>query len=51
VLYAQGVPELQIETILGHTDPASTLRIYTHVFNKSRREAADKMGAALSGAL
>jgi integrase len=51
LLHAQGVPELQIAAILGHTDPAFTLRTYTHVFKKSRREAADKMGIALAGAL
>ena len=51
LLYAQGVPELQIAAILGHTDPGFTLRTYTHVFKKSRREAAEKMGAALAGAL
>jgi integrase len=51
LLYAQGVPELQIAAILGHTDPAFTVRTYTHLFKQSRREAADNMGAALSGAL
>lgn len=51
LLYAQGVPELQIAAILGHTDPGFTLRTYTHLFKQSRREAADKMGAALAGAL
>jgi integrase len=51
LLYAQGVPELQIAAILGHTDPGFTLRTYTHLFKQSRRDAADKMGAALLGAL
>jgi integrase len=51
LLYAQGVPELQIAAILGHTDPSFTLRTYTHIFKQSRRDAADKMGAALFGAL
>ena len=51
LLYAQGLPELQIAAILGHTDPAFTLRTYTHVIAKSRRDAADKMGEALAGAL
>ena len=51
LLYAQGVPELQIAAILGHTAPSFKLRTYTHLFKQSRREAADKMGAALAGAL
>jgi hypothetical protein len=44
LLYAQGGPELQIAAILAHMDPAFTLRTYTYVFKRSRREAADKNG-------
>jgi len=43
------IPHTSVDST--HTDPAFTLRTYTHVFQKSRREADDKMGAVLAGAL
>ena len=43
LLYAQGVPELQISAILGHTDPAFTRRTYTHLFPEMRRSAAESI--------
>jgi integrase len=51
LLYAQGVPELQITAILGHTDPAFTRRTYTHLFPEMRRSAADSMESAVGNAL
>jgi integrase len=53
LLYAQGVPPLQIAEILGHTDPNFTVRTYTHTWQELRSDAAAKMGALLvaSGAL
>src|SRR5207249_12072887 len=53
VLYAQGVPPLQIAEILGHTDPNFTVRTYTHTWQELRNDAAAKMGDLLiaSGAL
>jgi integrase len=53
LLYAQGVPPLQIAEILGHTDPNFTVRTYTHTWQELRNDAAAKMGALLvsSGAL
>jgi integrase len=51
LLYAQGVPELQISAILGHTDPAFTRRTYTHLFPEMRRAAAESIEAAMGKAL
>jgi len=51
LLYAQGVPELQIAAILGHTDPAFTRRTYTHLFPEMRRAAADSIETVLGSAL
>jgi integrase len=51
LLYARGVPELKIAAVLGHADPAFTQRTYTHMFKQSQGDAADKMGAALAGAI
>jgi integrase len=51
LLYAQGVPELQIAAILGHTDPAFTRRTYTHLFPEMRRAAAESIEAVVGKAL
>jgi integrase len=51
LLYAQGVPELQIAAILGHTDPAFTRRTYTDLFPEMRRAAAERIQAAIGTAL
>ncbi len=51
LLYAQGVPELQIAAILGHTDPAFTRRTYTHLFPEMRRAAADSIESLVGKAL
>ena len=51
LLYAQGVPELQITAILGHTDPAFTRRTYTHLFPEMRRLAANSVEAVVGRVL
>ena len=51
LLYTQGVPELQISAILGHTDPAFTRRTYTHLFPEMRRAAADSIETLVGRAL
>jgi hypothetical protein len=50
-LYAQGVAELQIAAILGHTDPSFTRRTYTHLFPEMRRSAADSIELIVGKAL
>src|SRR5579859_1536840 len=51
LLYAQGMPELQITAILGHTDPAFTRRTYTHLFPEMRRSAAESIESVVGKAL
>lgn len=51
LLYAQGVPELQIAAILGHTDPAFTRRTYMHLFPEMRPAAAQSIEAVVGQAL
>jgi integrase len=51
LLYAQGVPELQINAMLGHTDPAFTRRTYTHLFPEMRRAAAASVESIVGKAL
>jgi integrase len=51
LLYAQGVSELQISAILGHTDPAFTRRTYTHLFPEMRRSAAESIETVVGKAL
>ena len=45
---AQGETVLTIGRLLGHSDPATTLK-YTHLSDDMLREAADAVGAALGG--
>ena len=45
---AQGETVLTIGRLLGHNDPATTLK-YTHLSDDMLREAADAVGAALGG--
>ena len=45
---AQGETVLTIGRLLGHRDPATTLK-YTHLSDSMVREAADAVGAALEG--
>jgi hypothetical protein len=35
--------------MLGHADPSLTLRTYMHSPRELRRDAADRIGAALTG--
>lgn len=53
LLYAQGMPPLQIAEILGHTDSNFTVRTYTHTWQELRNDVAEQMGELLvaSGAL
>lgn len=48
LLGAQGVPPRMVMEILGHTQLATTMDLYSHVFPAAKREAADMMNAALS---
>jgi integrase len=50
LLYAQGVPPLQIAEILGHADPNFTVRTYAHTWEELHHEAAAKLGAVLVSA-
>lgn len=40
LLIRQGVPAKLVADRLGHTDPGFTLRVYTHVFDEHREDAA-----------
>ena len=44
----QGEAVLTIGRLLGHRDPATTLK-YTHLADSTVREAVDTVGAALEG--
>jgi integrase len=48
ILLAQGVNVRTISEILGHSSVAFTLQVYGHLLVETRREAADKMDAALA---
>ena len=48
IALAQGETVLTIGRLLGHRDPATTLK-YTHLSDSTVREAADTIGAALEG--
>ena len=49
LLLAQGVAPRVVMEILGHSQLAVTMNIYSHVLPAVEREAADRMNAALSG--
>jgi integrase len=49
LLLAQGVAPRVVMEILGHSQIAVTMNIYSHVLPAVEREAADRMNAALSG--
>lgn len=49
LMAAQGIPPRVAMEVLGHSNIATTLNIYTHVTPESTRDALDKMGAALWG--
>jgi integrase len=48
ILIAQGVNIKAISELLGHSSVAFTLQVYGHLLEETKREAADKMDAALS---
>jgi integrase len=48
ILIAQGVGARAIAEILGHSSVSFTLEVYGHLLKEARREAADKMDAALA---
>jgi hypothetical protein len=49
LLLAQGVPDHLVMNILGHSSIGVTKNLYAHVYPSMRKEAADKMNAALFG--
>jgi hypothetical protein len=47
----QGKPVTQVARLLGHSDPAITLKKYSHWYHgESNREAVEGLAAALSAA-
>lgn len=50
LLLSLGMPLSVVSEILGHSDPATTLRIYAHVLPAFRTEAAEAMDRALKKA-
>lgn len=49
LLFAQGVPDHLVMSILGHSSISVTKNIYAHIYPTMQQEAADKMNAALFG--
>jgi integrase len=49
LLYANGADIKMIQEVLGHSQISLTANTYTHLGETMRREAASKMGVALSG--
>jgi integrase len=48
-LAEQGTPIHVVQRRLGHSNPATTLRYYTHVLPDAEREAATKLAARFAG--
>lgn len=48
LLVRRGVPIKAVAERLGHTDASLTMRVYTHVYEEQRREAALSLQALLS---
>jgi integrase len=44
-----GIPVHVVAARLGHSDPAITLRVYSHLLPTSQWDAAERIGAALYG--
>jgi len=49
LLLGLGVPPHEVQGILGHADPRTTLGIYAHTVPEARREALERLGGLLSG--
>lgn len=47
LLYKNGVPIKNISEALGHSDITTTLKVYTHLMDDSRKETIDKMNDML----
>lgn len=47
LLIAQGVDVRTVAGLLGHAQPSTTLDIYSHAFDKSKRAAQEKLGEVL----
>ncbi|MEG1523985.1 MAG: site-specific integrase [Clostridia bacterium] len=48
LLYDAGVDVLTAQKYLGHSDPATTLRIYTHLGKRKKKDAVKKINKAFS---
>ena len=48
ILYRTGVDVLSAQRYLGHTDPATTMRIYTHLADETEMKDAEKVRKAFS---
>ncbi|GAB6928237.1 hypothetical protein JCM10914A_22200 [Paenibacillus sp. JCM 10914] len=49
ILHEAGASLKDISETLGHSDVATTSRIYTHIFDKTHRNTLDKIGQVLRG--
>ena len=49
ILIASGMDAVEVAKRLGHTDPTTTLRIYSHSFEESDKKAADALEKAITG--
>ena len=49
LLAAQGATARDVMETLGHTQIATTMNLYTHIFTERKTELADLMDAALKG--
>lgn len=47
LLIAQGVDVRTVASVLGHSQPSTTLDIYAHAFDKKKREAQEKLGRVM----
>lgn len=48
ILFEAGVDVLTAQHLIGHADPSTTLRIYTHLSEQQKMRSADKLNAFLS---
>lgn len=49
LLISQGVDVRTVAGLLGHSQPSTTLDIYSHAFDKNKREAQEKISKLLEG--